>query len=228
MGALHMAVEPARIESNLAAVREKIAAAAARAGRNPAQVRLIAVTKEVGCEEVRTLYALGLRHFAENRLEAAEAKIIDLARPDARWHMIAPLQRRKAPRVVALFDCMDAIDRLEAAVALQQRCEAQEKHLPVLVELNISGEASKHGLTPEALPQVLDAIGGLDRIELEGLMTMAPLGAPPEEARDIFRRLRLLAEARDLPRISMGMSNDFELAVEEGATEVRIGHVLFA
>lgn len=222
-----MSIASARIEANLAAVREAIAAAAERAGRDPASVELIAVTKEVGVEEIRALHAFGVRHFAENRVEAAREKVPGLGQ-EAHWHMIAPLQRRKARAVVELFNSVDAIDRIEAAAALQKRCEELDRRLPVLVELNVSGEASKHGLEPGALDQVLDALRSYDRLEVEGLMTMAPFEAEAEVIRDIFRRLRVLAEAHELPRVSMGMSNDFEIAVEEGATEVRIGSALFS
>ncbi len=214
------------LQRNLDAVQQHITAAAARAGRPPDAVRLVAVTKTVGPDIVRVLRDLGVTEFAENRVEGAREKI-EAAPAPACWHMIGPVQRRKARDVVALFDTVDSIDRLEVAAALQRRCEEQNRHLRALVEVNVSGEASKHGFAPESLDDVLAAIADLDRLHIEGLMTMAPFDAPEEVLRAVFGRLRELAQSHHLPEISMGMSDDYAVAVEEGSTQVRIGRALF-
>jgi pyridoxal phosphate enzyme (YggS family) len=141
--------------------------------------------------------------------------------------MIGPLQTRKAPEVVAGFSYFDAVDRVRAAEALQQRCEEQDRTLRVLIEVNVSGEASKHGFEPEDLLQALAEMRGFDRLHVDGLMTMAPFGAEEDFLRKCFRRLKQLADRHGLPELSMGMTDDFEIAIEEGATQVRIGRALF-
>lgn len=215
------------IARNLAAVRGRIANAAARASRPADAVRLIAVTKTVGMDEIRALVSLGVEHLGENRVEQARPKIVALEKGGVCWHMIGTVQRRKARDVVELFDAVDAVDRLELADALQQRCLEQDRTLRVLVEINVSGETQKHGFAPCAVEKALEHIGNLDRLRVDGLMTMAPLGAPEPELRRIFGGLRQLADRFGLPERSMGMSDDFEIAVEEGATQVRIGRALF-
>ena len=142
--------------------------------------------------------------------------------------MIGNIQRRKAPDVVSLFHCADAVDRVAVAEALQKRCEEQNKHLDILLEVNVSGEEAKHGFAPENIHGVLKEVTHLDRLTVKGLMTMAPFVDDPETVRPVFRRLRELTEAQGLPEVSMGMTNDFEVAIEEGATQVRIGTALFA
>lgn len=214
------------LQHNLDAVRQRITAAAARAGRSADAVRLVAVTKTVDLDIVRGLWDLGVIDFGENRIEGARAKVEQIPAP-VTWHMIGPVQRRKARETAALFDTVDSIDRVEAAEALQHRCEEQDTQIRALVEVNVSGEASKHGFAPESLDEALEAMAGFDRVLVEGLMTMAPFDAPEAILRRVFSRLRELAVSRQLPEISMGMSDDYEIAVEEGATQVRIGRVLF-
>ncbi|MCP4639610.1 MAG: YggS family pyridoxal phosphate-dependent enzyme [bacterium] len=221
-------MDTARIATNLADTRQRIADAAAHAGRSVGDIRLVAVTKTVGLAEVQALYDLGVRDFGENRLHVAQPKIEAFDADDAVWHMIGPLQRRKARDVAALFQSVDAVDRVEVGEALDQRCQDRPAPLPVFVEVNVSGEESKHGFTATALPSALDRIRSLEYIEVKGLMTMAPFVDDPEEARPVFAGLRALAEAHGLTELSMGMSNDFEIAIEEGATQVRIGSLLFA
>jgi len=203
-------------------IRTRIRAASARAGRDAEAVRIIAVT----LAEVLALYELGVRDFGENRLESAREKII-AAPKDIRWHHIAPVQTRKAREIVTLFDVADAIDRVKAAEALQQRCEEQDKTLDVLLEVNVSGEISKHGFEPPQLAGALRDLSPLDRLQVTGLMTMAPLDAPEEVLRACFRTLNVLCADAGLPERSMGMTDDFEVAVEEGSTQVRIGRALF-
>ncbi|HPC15637.1 MAG TPA: YggS family pyridoxal phosphate-dependent enzyme [Candidatus Hydrogenedentes bacterium] len=215
-----------RIRMNLAAIQKRITEAANRAQRPPDSIRLIAVTKTVSLAEVRILLDLGIRDFGENRVEDARGKIEAAAAP-ATWHMIGSVQRRKTRDVVALFDCVDSVDRLELAEALDQRAGEAGKIMPVLVEVNVSGEETKHGFTPETIESALHRMAQLRYIQVQGLMTMAPLVDNPEIVRPVFARLRELADRFGLPERSMGMSNDFEVAVEEGATQVRIGTALF-
>ena len=217
----------ARIEENLRQVQQRIADAAARAGRPPNAVRLLAVTKSVGVEEARALCDLGVTHLGENRVEDARAKV-EITGPAICWHMIGSVQRRKAKEVVALFHRVDSVDRLELAEALDRRCEELGKRLlPILIEVNVSGEATKHGFEPADLESAVQYIARLPHLKLEGLMTMAPLVDDPAAVRPVFARLRQAAERLGLTELSMGMTNDFEVAIEEGATEVRIGTALF-
>ena len=215
-----------RIARNLAGIRRRIAEAAARAGRDAASVRLIAVTKTVGLTEIQALLDAGVMEMGESRVEVAGPKI-EAAGKGIVWHMIGPLQTRKAPEVVAAFSHFDAIDRMRAAEALQCRCEEQDRALRVLVEINVSGEGSKHGFESAELPLILEEMRGFDRLHLEGLMTMAPFGAEDRFLRKCFRSLKQLADAHGLTELSMGMTDDFEIAIEEGATQVRIGRALF-
>lgn len=221
-----MAVEREVITRNLARVRGRIAAAAQRAGRHPADVRLVAVTKSVGIEEIHSLIALGQHHLGENRVETAGEKIAAIG-DRAVWHMIGNIQRRKAGDVVQLFDRIDAVDRVKLAETLDRRCEEAGKVMPVLLEVNVSGEAVKHGVPLADAPAAVEAIRGLAHLKLEGVMTMAPFVDDAELTRPVFARLKSFADAMKLPVVSMGMTNDFEIAVEEGATEVRIGSALF-
>lgn len=215
-----------RIRSNLDTIHSRIARAAERAGRDAGDVRLVAVTKSVGVDEVRALVDLGLADLGENRVEVAREKIQAVGNA-VRWHMVGNIQRRKVRDVVALFDRVDAVDRLALAEALDKRCGSAGRTLPVLVEVNVSGEEAKHGFGPRPLHEAVAAIRELDHVKVEGLMTMAPFTENPEEARPLFATLRSLAEDLGLPVLSMGMTNDFEIAVEEGATEIRIGTALF-
>ncbi|HOE66885.1 MAG TPA: YggS family pyridoxal phosphate-dependent enzyme [Candidatus Hydrogenedentes bacterium] len=215
-----------RMERNLTRVRDHIETAALRAGRRPSDVRIIAVTKSVGLPEVHALWKLGVRDFAENRLDSARGKIAGFTfRPT--WHMIGNVQRRKAREVVQLFDAIDAVDRPELALELEKRCAELGRTLPVLLEVNVSHEATKHGVGPEQLPGLLDAMAQCPHLRAEGLMTMAPFEADPEATRPVFATLRELAAQYGLHELSMGMTNDYQVAVEEGATQVRIGTALF-
>lgn len=215
-----------RIAQNLSRIQARIEQAALRVGRDASAVRIIAVTKTVSITEVQVLYELGIRDFGENRLESAVPKISALP-ADTQWHHIAPVQTRKAKDIVALFSLADAIDRIKAAEALQRRCEEQDKSLDVLVEVNVTGETSKHGFTPESLKEALPEMRAFERLCLKGLMTMAPFDAPEPVLRACFRDLNHLCEDAGLPERSMGMTDDFEIAVEEGSTQVRIGRALF-
>lgn len=204
-----------------------MAAAAEGANRDPAEITLIAVTKAVGADEIRALRDLGVRHLGENRVEIAREKREALSDPNLIWHMIGNVQRRKVRDVLQVFDRIDALDRLSLAEALQTRCAESDGHAEVLVEVNVSGETQKLGVAPGELPELLSSIGTLDRVRIRGFMTMAPYEAAPPEILALFGRLASLARAHGLPDISMGMSNDFELAIAAGATEIRVGSALF-
>lgn len=220
--------DPAALARNLESVRARIAAAAARAGRDPAAITLVAVTKYVDADTVRVLRELGVTHLGENRVEHAREKIAAVDDAGIVWHMVGNIQRRKAREAVRLFDRIDALDRLSLAETLQKRCVELDTHTTVLVEVNVSGETAKHGFAPDEVADVLSALALLDRITVRGLMTMAPHGAEAGRVRGLFDELAALAAAHRLPDVSMGMSGDFELAVEAGATEVRVGSALFA
>ncbi|MDZ4861762.1 MAG: YggS family pyridoxal phosphate-dependent enzyme [Candidatus Hydrogenedentes bacterium] len=214
------------IAENLGRIKDRIAGACERTGRSPAEVTLIAITKSVGVEEVQFLQSMGVTHFGENRVRSGESKIASL-REGVVWHMIGNIQRRKAKAVCTLFDVIDSVDRVELAVELARHAPGDKQPFPVLLEVNVSGEVSKHGFSQEALLTAIDQINAMSNLKLEGLMTMAPFHDDAENVRPVFAALRELANRYGLPRISMGMSNDFEVAIEEGATEVRIGTALF-
>ncbi|MFQ5612865.1 MAG: YggS family pyridoxal phosphate-dependent enzyme [Anaerolineae bacterium] len=238
------------LAANLARVQARILQAARRAGRDPDEITLIGVCKTQPVERVIAAYQAGLRHFGENRVEEAELKIPAFHRelPDAgvTWHMIGHIQSRKAGRVLAHFDAIHAVDSLKLAQRLNRLAEAQglERRTPILLECNVSGEASKFGFNlsnwqtePDRFDEfkaVIRQIAPLDRVQIQGLMTMAPIVPDPEEARPVFQTLfelgqRLRAEFPDLDwsQLSMGMTDDFEVAIEEGATQVRVGRAIF-
>ncbi|MFP4055712.1 MAG: YggS family pyridoxal phosphate-dependent enzyme [Candidatus Brocadiia bacterium] len=228
-------MDEAKLRDNLADVRRRMADARHRAGRRPDDVRLVAVTKTVGPDAIRALQALGLREIGENRVQDALRKQETLeGRLGLRWHMIGHLQTNKARHALRLFDAVDSVDSVRLARELDRRAARDGLGpVPVLLECNVSGEGTKHGFPPGELPAALDAILPLERLAVEGLMTMAPLVADAEATRPLFAALRELAEearrrtGRPLPHLSMGMTQDFEVAIEEGATMVRIGSALF-
>lgn len=215
-----------RIGDNLRGIQDSISNATARVGRVGDPPTLIAVTKSVGMPEIEELCSLGVTHFGENRVQQAESKIVANV-PHASWHMIGNVQRRKAKEVVRLFHYVDAVDRVELADALAARAAEAGVVLPVLLEVNVSGEESKHGFSTAELPEAFERLERLTALRIEGLMTMAPYFDDPERTRPTFAGLKSLADRLGLGRISMGMSNDYVVAVEEGATEVRIGSALF-
>jgi pyridoxal phosphate enzyme (YggS family) len=235
------------LTANLESVRTRIAAAAQRAGRNPEEITLVAVSKNQPIEVIRDAYALGLRHFGENRVGEAQAKIGQLP-PDCTWHMIGHIQSRKAKQVVSMFQVVHSVDSVKLARRLDrlQRSTSPDpaQRLPVLLECNVSGEKSKYGFVTEeweadeeahhALLTDVGAILALPHLHVEGLMTMAPIVSDPEQTRPVFARLRKLRDhlaaafpQADWNHLSMGMTDDFEVAVEEGATLVRVGRAIF-
>jgi len=220
------------LEANVKAVHQRIEAACARAGREPASVTLVSVTKGQPPEVVCAAAALGLTLFGENKVQEAKAKI-PACPGKARWHMIGHLQTNKCRDAVGLFEVVQSVDSLRLAEELDRRAEQASKTLPVLLEVNAVGEASKFGYRPDQLLEDLGRINALTRLELQGLMTLPPWVADPEEARPVFRQMRELKARCEqvlgapLPHLSMGMTGDFEVAIEEGATMVRIGTALF-
>jgi len=216
------------IKKNLDNINQRISAAQKRSEHTLPGVRLIAVTKEVSIEEIRILRNLGVTHFAENRIEIAADKIQTLNDTSVVWHMIGPLQRRKIRKAISLFKRIDSIERYKAAESLQRQCDEADISIDILLELNISGESTKQGFTPVELDTIFNDIRKLDRLKVCGLMTMAPYGAEQIVLRQVFSELRICADDLGLPIRSMGMTDDFEIAIEEGATEVRIGRALYA
>jgi pyridoxal phosphate enzyme (YggS family) len=220
------------LDVNFAQVRERIAAACARAGREPGAVALLAATKGVPPELVSAAADLGQVLFGENRVQEAKVKI-SACPSRLRWHMIGHLQSNKCRDAVALFEMVQSVDSLGLAQELDKWAEKQGKTLPVLLEVNIAGEGTKFGYRPETLLAQLPALNALRRLELHGLMAVPPWTPEPEKARPLFRQLRALKGRCEevlgapLPQLSMGMSHDFEVAIEEGATLVRLGTVLF-
>jgi len=219
-------------EKNLRHVRERIDAACNRAGRKTSEVEIIAVTKTHPPETVRAAAALGLRIFGESKIQEARVKIPESG-GGLRWDLIGHLQSNKARDAVRLFDLIHSVDSLRLAEVLEKEASAAGKTQRVLLEVNVSGEKSKFGIAPEELETVLKSVNALPHLAVEGLMTMAPFAEDPEKARPYFHRLRELrdrtgrASAIPLPQLSMGMSGDFEIAIEEGATLVRIGTAIF-
>ena len=219
------------IADNLESVRERIARAAARSGRDPTSVGLVAVTKGHGPEVVRSLWQLGHRDFGENRVQETLSKV-NLPLPDARWHMIGPLQANKINKLIPHVALVHSLDSLEIAVALSQRAVRQARRIAVLLEVKTSAEPAKHGVDPARAVELYARLVDLPGLSPRGLMTIAPIGGP-DVVRKSFRTLQHLFDAlqRLVPPpdiLSMGMSDDFELAIEEGATLVRIGRALFA
>lgn len=212
------------LEERLSTVRERIATAAGRSGRDPSGITLIAVTKVFPASVIRDGWELGLRDFGENYVQEFEAKfphVTDLT--GARFHLIGHLQSNKARKAAELFDAIQTVDTPKLA----RRLEECGKPLDVMLEVKLSSEEAKHGTAPEDLPSLIQAVRQCAHLRLSGLMTMPPWSEDPEESRPYFRRLRELARAHGLERLSMGMSHDLEVAIEEGATEVRIGTALF-
>jgi pyridoxal phosphate enzyme (YggS family) len=230
-------VEGAHIADHVACVQERIAAAAARAGRAPSDITLVAVTKTRTVAEIEVAYAAGIRHVGENRVEEAESKFPELELPGMTRHMVGHLQRRKARRAVELFDVVQSVDSVRLARRLDVLAAEGDRTLPILIEINVSGEASKYGFLATQRAELEDAVAeivALTSLRVEGLMTVAPISHDPERVRPVFARLRELA--RELQarfpeatwrHLSMGMTDDYVVAVEEGATMVRIGRALF-
>ncbi len=223
----------AEIGANVARVRARIAEAALRTGRRPDSVLLIAVTKTVDLDRIREGVACGLRVLGENRVQEARAKVPEI--PGVVWHLVGSLQRNKVKEALRLFETIHSVDSLGLAEEISRRAEEAARPAEVLIQINISEEAQKHGVPPDSAEDVVAGALRLRGLRVRGLMGMAPLLPDPETARPCFRRLRELRDrlrdalsAETLNDLSMGMTDDFEVAIEEGATMVRIGRALFA
>jgi pyridoxal phosphate enzyme (YggS family) len=222
------------VAANLKVVEARIARAARSAGRDPKEILLVAVSKTVDVERIRHAIAAGVPALGENRVQEAKGKIARLGRP-VPWHLVGTLQTNKAKDAVHLFDLIHSLDRVELGQELDRRARATGKVVDVFVEVNVAGEATKAGFLPDQLKDALERLALLTGIRIRGLMTMPPPAEDPEASRPWFRQLRELAalvrgwglERVEMAHLSMGMSGDFEVAVGEGATIVRIGTAIF-
>ena len=220
------------LEENYYAVSEGIREAAEKAGRDPSSVRLVAVSKKQDPEKLRVLWKCGQRIFGENRVQEARVKIPEMP-SGGEWHFIGGLQTNKAKDAVECFDVIESVDRLDLATELQKRAEVAGKKLRVFLEVNVGGEAAKHGCAPEKAAELLAQVQPLSRLEVQGLMAIPPFREDPENARPFFQKLREIRDHLEqgsgmaLPELSMGMSHDYAVAIAEGATLVRIGTALF-
>ena len=226
------------LADNIARVRERLERAARKSARNPEEIALIAVTKTFPPEPIREAYRAGLRLFGENRVQEFAVKAEELRElSDAEWHLIGHLQTNKATKAAELFAAIDSVDSLRLAEKLNSVAEKLNKRLAVLVEINVGGEAAKSGVAAGStdLDAILSAAPTWSHLQIKGLMTVPPFSEDPEGARPYFRQLRMLRDkiaARRLPGVSMdvlsmGMSHDFEIAIEEGSTCVRVGSAIF-
>ena len=217
-------------------VRGRIASSARRCNRSLEEITLVAVTKTHGLDTLKSALALGITDLGENRIQEAEPKILALGRNTARWHLVGHLQANKARRAVSLFDVIHSIDSASLAHRLDRLCtEAGRAELPVLIQVDLAGEETKSGINESELDQLAETIAGCDHLQLTGLMTLPPFFEDAERVRPFFKRLRELRDALRAKgyfgdragELSMGMTHDFEIAIEEGATMVRVGTALF-
>ncbi|HJQ26249.1 MAG TPA: YggS family pyridoxal phosphate-dependent enzyme [Blastocatellia bacterium] len=223
------------IQDNLARVHAAIAQAARRAGRQPEEVQLIAVSKTFDAATVQRAVDAGARDLGENRVQEAAGKVGTVHGEGLRWHLIGHLQANKARLAVNTFDVIHTIDRLELAERLDRICGEEQRHLDVLVQVDLGHEATKSGADESDLPAIIEALDGARFLSLKGLMTLPPLFEDVEQVRPFFRRLRDIRDRlneqrgadRRLTELSMGMSHDFQVAIEEGATMVRVGTAVF-
>jgi pyridoxal phosphate enzyme (YggS family) len=227
------------LAQRLADVGQRLAAACRRAGRQRADVTVVAVTKTVSADSIKVAIEAGLANLGENRVQEAAAKIAELtpisAERNVKWHLIGHLQSNKARRAVELFDAIHSVDGIKLAERLNQAASEMGKRLPIFIEVNLGGEESKSGIDPGEAFSLCKRAAQLPFLELRGLMAVPPFLDDPQEVRPFFRRLRELREeiyqsgevGAQFKELSMGMSNDFEVAIEEGATFVRVGTALF-
>ena len=227
--------EQERVTANLAAVRANMRSAALRAGRSPEEITLVAVSKTKPVELVKMAYNAGVTHFGENRVQEALPKIAEFHPADVSWHMIGHLQSNKARKVAGSFDYIQSVDSLHLAQVLNRYAEEENRaRLPILLEVNIAGEQSKEGIAANEAVALARQIVTCPHLDVQGLMTVAPQVENPEEVRPVFRAMRELLERlrKEVPaaswqHLSMGMTDDYTIAIEEGATIVRIGRAIF-
>lgn len=231
-------VDPAQglLAVRLADVRARVRAAAQKSGRQPDEVRLIAISKTHPASVIKQVCQLGATDFGENRVQEAEGKIVEIGREKVRWHLVGHLQANKARRAVNLFDVIHSVDTLDLAQRLDRLCvEESRESLPVLIQVDLGHEETKSGIEESELTHMVESLGPLTRVKLIGLMTLPPFFDDPEQSRPFFRRLRELRDELNqrgafgerTGELSMGMTHDFEVAIEEGATMVRIGTAIF-
>jgi len=217
------------IRDALASVQNRIEAACGRAGRDPSEIELVAVSKTHPAAVVREAIGAGVRAFGENKIQEAEAKIVEIGRDAAEWHLIGHLQSNKARKAVQLFDVIHSLDSVALAERLERICIEEERaELLVLIQVDLAGAKARSGIPEQHLAELADYLGNCKHLKLQGLMSLPPFFDDPEEARPFFRRLRELRD-RYAPggALSMGMTNDFEVAIEEGATIIRVGTAIF-
>lgn len=236
---MKMDTQPLRDQllANLEFVKQRISSACERSGRDPRDVTLITVSKYRPAEQIQIQYELGERHFGESRVQDGQAKIPDFTKKwadgPAEWHLIGQLQRNKAKYLPGIFQWVHSVDRLKTAEALCRAFSGHPNPVNILIQVNIAGEEQKGGCAPEDTLQIIEGCHNLGNVRVQGLMTMAPYCDDPEEARPVFKELAELAKTLrqqtdlSLPHLSMGMSGDFEVAIEEGATLVRVGSRLY-
>jgi PLP dependent protein len=222
------------IATNIMTIQDRVSDAATCSGRSTADIQIVAVTKTVEREMVDAAYAAGLRHFGENRVQDMKRKFEEPVGPDSVVHLIGHLQTNKARDAVRYCDIIETVDRISLVDALQRRCELEDMVLDILVQVNIAGEEQKHGCSPTDVDDLIAHASKQPNLKIRGLMTIAPLVDDAEETRPVFRGLRELREdllARnphlDLEQLSMGMTNDYWIAIEEGATMIRLGRAIF-
>jgi len=212
------------IAQNLEAVEQRVAAACERAGRSPDEVTVIAVSKTKPSSVVESAFEAGSTNFGENRIQEAEEKIAKLSHISPTWHLIGHLQTNKVKKAIQLFDIIHSVDSVKLAEFISKQAD---KEIEVLLQVNVAQEESKGGFTVAELPQALKTISELPNIKVQGLMTIAPWVNDTEEVRPVFKRLKELGDSLGLKHLSMGMTDDYEVAIEEGATMVRIGRAIF-
>jgi len=222
------------VRERIEQVRRRIAEAAGRSGRDPNDVQLVAVTKSVAVSQIREALDAGLKVFGENRIQEAKGKVALLSSPSIQWHLVGTLQTNKSKLAVELFELIHSLDSVKLAASMDRHGAALRKQVRALIEVNLEGESDKSGLHESELLPLLQACRAHAHLTIEGLMAIPPFHRNPQDVRPYFRRLRLLRDrAADthpdfrLRHLSMGMSNDFEVAIEEGATLVRIGTAIF-
>ncbi|HCP06554.1 MAG TPA: YggS family pyridoxal phosphate-dependent enzyme [Verrucomicrobiales bacterium] len=222
----------ALLEDNYHSIQKQILLSAEKAGRKSDAVRLVAVSKKMDSEKIRVVWRLGHRLFGENRVQEARVKIPEMP-VGGEWHFIGGLQTNKAKDAVECFDVIESVDRVDLAQELEKRLAAAGKKMRVMLEINVGGEAAKHGCPPETAVELFQGVRTCSRLEVIGLMAIPPFREDPEQARPFFVALRQIrdrlqdSEGVALPELSMGMSHDFSVAIQEGATLVRIGTALF-
>jgi pyridoxal phosphate enzyme (YggS family) len=214
------------IQANLEALKKRITQACERAHRSPNDVRLVAITKGMPTAVIKAAYNCGVRDFGENRIQEAQEKLAEMAdfRANITWHMVGHIQGNKGKLAARLFDIIHSVDSVKLAQVLNRQ---SPQRLPILLQVNVSGEETKEGFEVEQVAGAVAEISKLSNLEIKGLMTIAPIIDDPEDVRPLFRALRKLRDSLRLEHLSMGMTDDFEVAIEEGATMIRIGRAIF-